>query len=80
MRVADDVRMLRPKHKPRPKTDLDQYMCGLLFAGHEALLHVMSLLKRLAIVLMRVADDVRMLVRAYIYIYIYIYTEREFVY
>jgi len=30
-------------------------------AGHEALLQTMSALKRLAIVLMRVADDVRML-------------------
>ena len=30
-------------------------------SGHEALLQAMSALKRLAVVLMRVADDVRML-------------------
>jgi len=70
MRVADDVRMLRPKHKPRPEIELDQYVCGLLFAGHEALLQTMSALKRLAIVLLRVADDVRMLASVHVYVYV----------
>jgi len=44
-------------------------MC-ILNAGHEALLQTMSALKRLAIVLVRVADDVRMLASVYVYVYV----------
>jgi len=47
-------------------------VCILNVTGHEALLQVMSALKRLAIVLMRVADNVRMLARVYVYICIHI--------